>query len=47
MVRPGNATANDAADLVTVLGTGIDQRPAEVAAGHRVDSDAGGGRRRA
>jgi len=41
MLRPGNATANDAADLLTVLDTGIDQLPAEVAAGHRTGDDAG------
>ena len=35
MLRPGNATANDAAYLLAVLDTGIDQLPAEVAVGHR------------
>ena len=41
MLRPGNATANDAADLLTVLDTGFDQLPAEVAAGHRAGAEAG------
>lgn len=41
MLRPGNATANDAADLLSVLDAGIDQLPVEVAAGHRVGADAG------
>jgi hypothetical protein len=35
MLRPGNATANDAADLLTVLDTAIDQLPSRVGAGHR------------
>lgn len=39
MLRPGNATANDAADLLAVLDAGIDQLPAEVAAGHRAGDD--------
>lgn len=39
MLRPGNATANDAADLLTVLDSGIDQLPADVAAGHGPDDD--------
>lgn len=38
-LRPGNATANDAADLLTVLDSGIDQLPADVAAGHGPDDD--------
>ncbi len=40
MLRPGNATANDAADLVAVLDSAIDQLPEQVAAGHRSGDDA-------
>jgi hypothetical protein len=41
MLRPGNATANEAADLLGVLDAGIDQLPVEVAVGHRAGDDAG------
>ena len=34
-LRPGNATANNAADHLTVLDDAIGQLPAEIAAGHR------------
>ena len=46
MLRPGNATANDAADLLGVLDAGIAQLPADVMAGHCVDDDPGEVRRR-
>lgn len=39
MLRPGNATANDASDLLAVLDAGIDQLPAEVAGGHRAGNE--------
>jgi hypothetical protein len=35
VLRPGNASANDASDLLGVLDDGVSQLPAEVAAGHR------------
>lgn len=35
MLRPGNATANDAADHLSVLDTAIGQLPAELGVGHR------------
>lgn len=35
MLRPGNATANDAADLLGVLDAAISQLPEEVTGGHR------------
>lgn len=38
-LRPGNATANDATDLLRVLDAGIGQLPPEVAAGHRNGDD--------
>ncbi len=38
-LRPGNATANDSADLLDVLDAGIDQLPTDVTAGHGVDND--------
>ena len=38
-LRPGNATANDAADLLAVLNEGVNQLPAAVAAGHRAGDD--------
>ena len=40
MLRLGNATANDAADLVAVLDSAIDQLLEQVAAGHRSGDDA-------
>ena len=40
MLRLGNATANDAADLVAVLDSAIDQLLEQVAAGHRSGHDA-------
>ena len=45
MLRPGNATANDAADLLAVLDAGVDQLPTEIAAGHRDGDDPGQARR--
>jgi hypothetical protein len=39
-LRPGNATANNVADLLGVLDDGISQLPQEVARGHRVGDDA-------
>jgi hypothetical protein len=38
-LRPGNATANDAADLLAILDAGIDQLPVAIAAGHRAGDD--------
>ena len=45
-LRPGNATANDAADLLGVLDAGMVQLPADVMAGHCVADDLGKVRRR-
>ncbi len=45
-LRPGNATANDTADLLGVLDAGIAQLPADVMAGHCVADDPGEVRRR-
>ncbi len=39
MLRPGNATANDTADLLTVVDGAVSQLPATVAAGHRKGDD--------
>ena len=39
MLRPGNATANDAADHLTVLDQAIAELPVAVAAGHRRGDD--------
>jgi hypothetical protein len=38
-LRPGNAGANNVADLVGVLDAAIDGLPADIAAGHRVGED--------
>jgi hypothetical protein len=38
-LRPGNATANNAADHLTVLDDAIGQLPAEIAAGHHCGDD--------
>ena len=38
-LRPGNATANNAADLLAVLDASVSQLPAQVAAGHRCSDD--------
>ncbi len=46
MLRPGNATANDTADLLGVLDAGVAQLPADVMTGHGVDDDPGEVRRR-
>jgi hypothetical protein len=42
LLRPGNATANNAADHITVLDDAIGQLPAEIAAGHRPGDDPAG-----
>ncbi len=39
LLRPGNATANNAADHLTVLDNAIGQLPAGIAAGHRPGDD--------
>jgi Transposase DDE domain group 1 len=39
LLRPGNATANNAADHLTVLDDAIGQLPADIAAGHRPGDD--------
>jgi hypothetical protein len=39
LLRPGNATANDAADHLTVLDDAIGQLPAEIASGHHCGDD--------
>ena len=39
MLRPGNATANDTADLLTVIDDAICQLPADIAAGHGESDD--------
>jgi hypothetical protein len=39
LLRPGNATANDAADHLTVLDHAIGQLPAEIASGHHCGDD--------
>jgi Transposase DDE domain group 1 len=39
LLRPGNATANNAADHLTVLDDAIGQLPAEIAAGHHRGDD--------
>ncbi len=39
LLRPGNATANDAADHLCVLDHAIGQLPAEIASGHRPGDD--------
>lgn len=39
LLRPGNATANDAADHLTVLDNAIGQLPAEIASGHHCGDD--------
>ncbi|NIA24593.1 MAG: IS1380 family transposase, partial [Gammaproteobacteria bacterium] len=46
MLRPGNATANDTADLLAVVDDGIGQLPSDVAAGHREGDDPGLAERR-
>jgi hypothetical protein len=38
-LRPGNATANDAADLLAVVDDGVSQLPADIATGHRPGDD--------
>jgi len=38
-LRPGNAAANDVADLLSVLDDGVYQLPADVQAGHRTGDD--------
>lgn len=38
-LRAGNATANDAADLLAVVDDGVCQLPADIAAGHRPGDD--------
>jgi len=38
-LRPGNATANDVADLLSVLDDGVSQLPTEVRAGHCTGDD--------
>jgi hypothetical protein len=38
-LRPGNATANNAADHLTVLDDALGQLPADIAAGHRAGDD--------
>jgi len=38
-LRPGNATANDAADLLEVVDAAVSQLPSAVAAGHRPGAD--------
>ena len=40
-LRAGNATANDAADLLAVVDDGVCQLPADIAGGHRQGDDAG------
>ncbi len=40
-LRPGNAAANDAADLLAVVDDGVSQLPTEIAAGHRAGDDPG------
>ena len=40
-LRPGNASANDVADLLRVLDDGVSQLPREVRAGHRTGNDPG------
>ena len=40
-LRPGNAAANDSADLLGVLDRGIEQLPAHIATGHHIGDDAG------
>ncbi len=40
-LRAGNATANDAADLLAVVDDGVGQLPADIAAGHRPGDDPG------
>ena len=40
-LRPGNATANDASDLLRVVDDGVWQLPAAIAAGHRAGDDPG------
>jgi hypothetical protein len=39
LLRPGNATANNAADHLTVLDAALGQLPAEIAAGHQSGDD--------
>jgi len=38
-LRPGNATANDATDLLAVVDDGVAQLPVDIAAGHRRGDD--------
>jgi hypothetical protein len=38
-LRAGNATANDATDLLSVVDDGVSQLPADIAAGHRPGDD--------
>src|SRR5207302_515986 len=45
LLRPGNATANDAADHLTVLDNAIGQLPAEIASGHHCGDDPATGSR--
>ena len=40
-LRPGNAAANDASDLLAVVDYGVSQLPAGIAAGHRPGDDPG------
>jgi len=44
-LRAGNATANDAADLLAVVDDGVSQLPGDIAAGHRPGDDASLARR--
>jgi len=46
ILRPGNATANDAADHLAVLDTAIGQLPDNITVGHRSGDDAGVAARR-
>jgi hypothetical protein len=40
-LRPGNASANDVADLLSVLDDGVSQLPVNIRAGHRTGDDPG------
>ena len=40
-LRPGNAAANDATDLLAVVDDGVGQLPTDIAAGHRPGDDPG------
>ncbi len=45
-LRAGNATANDATDLLAVVDDGVSQLPADIATGHRRGDDSGLAERR-